>query len=337
VHASRSIDFVSVLSVLLVGTAVFSLLHGCTHLSSAPHAEAERPTPAENSPSKEGAGARELALVERMIRSGQYSQALPRLQRIISDYPGTESAAEAEYWLGVSYYALGAYRDAQKHFNEYITAAPNARNTAQAKEYLARLQEHQAGENLSAEAVKARVHELENTLEENAEDLPAALELADLYWKQGDYSRAGSLYVRLLQTWPQLENDTVIRTRVRRQTDNTFVILTPQEALRQQAETEPLVIYNTTSFRSGRFEAWNPDVKPKYYSVTGQVANRATRVLNNVRVYVTIYGFGSKVYDTQTVHIGTLRPGENRAFSVRFSNFDDIENVSRYECVGAYD
>ena len=41
-------------------------------------------------------------------------------------------------------------------------------------------------------------------------------------------------------------------------------------------------------------------------------------------------------YDTTTVSVGRLNPGEIRAFSVRFSNFDNIENINRYECVASF-
>jgi hypothetical protein len=59
-------------------------------------------------------------------------------------------------------------------------------------------------------------------------------------------------------------------------------------------------------------------------------------VLYGVQVFVTIYGFGNVVFDTSTINIGRLNPGETRAFSVRFSNFDNIENVRRHEAVGTF-
>ena len=33
----------------------------------------------------------------------------------------------------------------------------------------------------------------------------------------------------------------------------------------------------------------------------------------------------------------TLRPGQVRAFSLRFSNFDDLNRIERYDTVGSYD
>ena len=54
-----------------------------------------------------------------------------------------------------------------------------------------------------------------------------------------------------------------------------------------------------------------------------------------VQIVVTVYGFGNMVYDTNTIHIGRMNPGEIRAFSSRFSNFDNIEEVQRYECMAS--
>ncbi|MFA6241883.1 MAG: FxLYD domain-containing protein, partial [Candidatus Hydrogenedentales bacterium] len=113
-----------------------------------------------------------------------------------------------------------------------------------------------------------------------------------------------------------------------------YLILTPMEVQRREVEKQPLVIVNMSSFRSGEDLFTR---QPLYYSVTGQAVNRSDSVLYGVQVMVTLYGFGNVVYDTTTANIGRLNPGESRAFSVRFSNFDDIENIYRYEAVGSFE
>jgi hypothetical protein len=91
-----------------------------------------------------------------------------------------------------------------------------------------------------------------------------------------------------------------------------------------------------SSFRSGRYEDWNATARERYYNVAGQAVNRSGHPLEDARITVTIYGMGQMVYDTQTASLGTLQPGETRAFSVQFSKFDNIFNVTHHECVGTF-
>jgi hypothetical protein len=109
--------------------------------------------------------------------------------------------------------------------------------------------------------------------------------------------------------------------------------LSPAEVERRQIQAQPLAVTNTAAFKSGEDLFTRTAL---FYSVTGQVVNRSDSVLYGVQVIITIYGFGNVVNDTTTVSIGRLNPGEIRAFSVRFSNFENIENINRYECVATF-
>jgi hypothetical protein len=112
------------------------------------------------------------------------------------------------------------------------------------------------------------------------------------------------------------------------------MIVTPSEIERRSIENRPLLITNTNYFRSGEDLITR---ESRFYVVSGQAHNRSDSILYGVQVHVTIYGFGNVIYDTATVNIGRLHPGEQRAFSIRFSNFDNINNVARYECIGTFD
>jgi hypothetical protein len=59
-------------------------------------------------------------------------------------------------------------------------------------------------------------------------------------------------------------------------------------------------------------------------------------VLYGVEISITTYGFGNVVYDSQTVPVGDVRPGEIRAFSVRFANFREIESIDHYDYSVSY-
>jgi len=128
----------------------------------------------------------------------------------------------------------------------------------------------------------------------------------------------------------------IVRQRMERDASGNFTVLSPAVLEQHYREMEPLKIYNVSSFRSGRFESWPATASERYYNVTGQAVNQSGQPLSDVSIVVTIYGLGQMVYDTQTVPIGSMRPGEVRAFNAQFSRFDNIYNISRHECVGTF-
>jgi tetratricopeptide (TPR) repeat protein len=281
-----------------------------------------------------GSAAKDLAVARRMVNTGEFSLVIPRLQQIVSNYPAAQAAIEARYYLGRSYYAVGAYNDALRYLDEYIDLAPDGEHVDAGRELLARLTDRV--DTPDASELETQVARLRELIVAEPDNMAPQLELANLLWEQGHYQQSGILYGELLERWPGLESDMAIRRRVERDTAGRLIVLTPQEVERRYRESEPLVIYNVSSFRSGRFEGWPATAHERYYNVTGQAVNQSARSLQDVRVIVTIYGFGHMVYDTQTVNLGGLRPGEARAFSVQFSRFDDIHNVTRHECVGTF-
>ncbi len=279
------------------------------------------------------AASKQLAEAKRMVKGGEYSLVIPRLQQLTSQFPGDPAAIEARYYLGLSYYNIGGYGEAVQNFKEYAELAPQGENAASAKEYVQRMTESAPS---TPTEVNDKIRDALARAEAKPDDAAIKMELANLYWDAGRYAEAGKIYETLLAKWPNLMNDTVVRTRVAREKDGTLTVLSPQEAERRYREQEPLQIFNVSSFRSGRFDNWNATASEKYYNVAGQAVNRGEHPLDDVRVTVTIYGMGQMVYDTQTVSLGSLQPGETRAFSVQFSKFDNIFNVTRHECVGTF-
>ncbi len=281
---------------------------------------------------KQAAG-KEIEDARRMIESGDTSTVIPRLLNTISKYPSSKAALDARYWLAVAYYKIGGYRDAINLFNEYLELAPEGTYAAEAKQFSAQLSDEYDQKYPSPEKLASQIQAATENLQANPNDLPSKLELADLLWRRGEYDKAGALYKSIVDRNRQLANDATIKSRVEFLTNGQYVVLTPSELQRRQIEAQPLEVINTNAFRSG------PDLftqEKRFYAVTGQVVNKSDSVLYGVEVIVTIYGFGSIVYDTSTVAIPRLNPGEIRAFSVRFTNFDNIENVNRYDCVATF-
>jgi tetratricopeptide (TPR) repeat protein len=277
--------------------------------------------------------AQEVLEARKMIDAGDTSAVIPKLLTTISKYPASEAGLEARYWLGRAYYKIGGYRDAIGLFNEYLRLAPQGKYAGEANEYVSKLTTEYNQKFLSTEQLDENIRTLMQQAEQSPDNLATQLALADLLWRRGEYDKSGALYKEIVTKHPDQANDLTIRARVEFQPDGQYVILTPQVVQRRQAESQPLVIINTNGFKSGEDLFTR---QARYYSVTGQAVNQSQGPLNGVQVIVTIYGFGNVVYDTQTVNIGHMNPSEIRAFSVRFSNFDNIENVNRFECTGTF-
>jgi tetratricopeptide (TPR) repeat protein len=279
---------------------------------------------------------KELAVAKRRIHAGEYATVLPRLHEVVTRYPGTEAALNARYFLGVVYYRINNYPDALDHFQGYLAQAPAGVYAEPSRAYVDILEQEVLERYATPAELEARLDRAQERATQNPDELAYQLELADSLWRTQRYEAAGAVYERVLSDWPDLAADMTIRTRVERNADGTVNVLTPREQVRQQAAKDPLVIFNTNGFRSGRDQIYSRSLRDIYYNVSGQIVNRSEDTVHDVRVMVTIYAFTGMVFEVQTAYIGAMRPEESRAFSVRFTNFDDINNVSRYECVATY-
>jgi tetratricopeptide (TPR) repeat protein len=304
---------------------------GCTTTRSNPPATA---TPMTKNRLLDESGARkEVEEARRMIEAGDYSIVIPRLLQVIAKFPDAEASLEARYWLGVAYYRVTSYREAINLFNEYLRLAPHGKFAADSSEYVAQLTSEYEEKFWTAERLDATIKECAARLQKNPDDFDCKWELAGLLWQRGDYRDAGQIYVSIVQQKPEYRNDATVRSRIDVKPSGEVVVLTPAEMERRYIEEKPLVVINQYSFQSGK-DLYTRE--SRFYVVTGQAYNRGDSVLYGVQVIVTLYGFGNIVYDTNTVNIGRLNPGERRAFSVRFSNFENIDNINRFECTGTF-
>lgn len=277
------------------------------------------------------AASRELSAAQRMVKAGEYSSAVPRLEHIIQKYPNDIAGIEARFFLGKAYYSISAFSDALRLLNEYLALMPEGPYAEEALVLTGRLQNPQ-----DLSEVDKRISELRKISLETPEELAPKLELADLLWTSGRYEEALPIYEDLLKRWPGLKSDMIVRQRIAFDASGTILALTPDEIDRRNREEEPLKLYNISAFKSGRYEGWPATAKEKYYNVSGIAVNQSDQPLDDVYVTITIYGLGQMVYETQRVYLGTLPPGEKRPFSAQFSRFDTLENIVRYECEGTF-
>ena len=311
---------------------VMILIAGCTTPRSNPPMT-DTPV-SKNRVLDQRSSSREVEEARRMIESGDTTVVIPRLLQVIAKYPNSEGSLDARYWLGVAYTQIKSYRDAIDVFNEYLRMAPEGKYAQKSSEHVANLREEYEHTYWTAGKLDAEISRLTAELNASPDNLENQLLLADKLWMRGDYENAGKMYARIIKDHPEQVNEPKVHERIEVLPSGGYIVLTPSEVQRREAESQPLVIINTASFQSGKDLITRENL---YYVVTGQAVNRSDSVLYGVQVIVTIYGFGNMVYDTNTVNIGRLNPGEIRAFSVRLSNFQNIDDIHRYECIGSFE
>ncbi len=281
-----------------------------------------------------GTAQQELAQVQRLLDRNEHSIAIPRLLQIMTKYPDTPAALDAEYFLAHTYQSIKSYREAIDLYNEYLRRAPEGQYAQESHDALAVLVEEYERSFWTAERLNGQIASLNAQLETEPTNIAWQLDLAGLLWKRGDYQQAGQVYADVIETHPEYYEDATIRERIERTTSGDYLVITPSEVQRRAIERQPLSIINTSAFKSGEDLITRT---PLYYVVTGMAVNRSDSILYGAQVLVTIYGFGNVVYDTNTVTLGRLNPGEMRAFSVRFFNFPSIHNIHRYETVASFE
>ncbi len=283
---------------------------------------------------REGAAQRAVQQSRELVAARDYATAIPRLRQTVTAYPGTRAALEARYWLGVAYRGIHGYQEAAEVLMEYLRLAPDGSMADAVREELEGLKEEYSSKFDTAEGLERRVREVRRELRDSPDDASLRLELADLYWRQGDYANATKAYAALLKRKPEYAQNEKVRSRVERRRDGKYIPLTPAEMLSRFVKENPVAVVDDHSFKSGRDSRTNAYL---YYVVSGRVLNRSGAALRSVRVEVTIYGFGNSVYGSKVIALGRLNAGEARAFSARFGDFDNIENVLRYECAPSFD
>jgi tetratricopeptide (TPR) repeat protein len=275
----------------------------------------------------------EIRAARRLMDADEYAAAIPRLVGTISKDPAADAAIDARFFLGVCYFEINGYGKADELLRTYLAIAPQGDYAVESEAYLHRVHRAYHAQYPTEEETNARIELLRAALEKGTKEANQRIELAGLLWENGNYEEAADILVGVLTENSTFGDDDRFRRRIEVSPEGEYTLLTPEEIRRRQLENLPLAVLNESAFRAGRDRRTQ---KARSYVVTGQVLNRHDSVVRGVEVNVTLYGFGSRVYDTTTENIGDLRSGEQRAFSVSFSNFENIENIERYECIATF-
>ncbi len=276
----------------------------------------------------------EIKLAQQLIEKGQFSQALPRLLSVVES---GEKDSTAYYYLGVVYQELGSPQNALTYYLKYLRSTPQGIYAEHSRKQISEIIGSPLNQIEKVDTIENQIRLLEQKLQKEPQNIETMLQLANWYWINQNFSKAGTLYKTIISLDTNYWSHPVISSRLEKGVNSDIIVLTPEEALKREAEKNPIVFFNVTSFRSGRSLGWSSDLKHHIYNVSGQVRNRSSRTLRNVTVQLTIYGFSGMVYDTKTISLGNLSAGQIKPFSAQFVNFDNIENVDHYDYMAYYD
>jgi len=260
--------------------------------------------------------------------AGNPIASIPQLHEVIARFPESKEAIEAHYLLGRAYYSIDGYRDAILELNRYLEAAPSGKHAEESRALVEKLSAEYRERFPSSGDLDTEISALQSDLAKDVESLELRKRLADRLWLRGRYEDAGAVYIDIAAREAAYRDDPAFRQRVELHRDGSHTLLTPALIMEREIERRPITVSNLTSFRSNR------DRRTQIYRnfvVTGQVINRSDSVLSGVEIDITVYGFGAQIYDTKRFKIGEMYPAESRAFSVRFSNFRDLNSIDRYD------
>lgn len=282
----------------------------------------------------------ELEQAYRDMANGKYISAVPKYLWILQQKESTPGARqEARFRLGECYYHMRSYMESGIQFQRYLADYSDGAFASDAKQYLEKLQgiesQERQREELRRKEAEARLKHWRDMAKREPKSAEAAAQVGHALWDLGDYEDAAREYLRALQLDPGKRYDELISSRLEFHEDGSATVITPEERERLEKERNPIVIYNKHAYRAGGQDLFASE--PRYFIVTGQVVNRSSRVVQDVEVAVTIFDFAGHVLDSASYRMGTMRAGRIRSFTVRFSNFENIYNIDRYECESVYE
>jgi tetratricopeptide (TPR) repeat protein len=269
-----------------------------------------------------------VADAEQLIQNGNPAAAVGRLQEVVARYPDRPEAQEARYLLGLAYEALGGVGDAIRAYESYLAFTPKGPWADESRMARDRLRNQYEASFPSRDKLDREIESLRAVHQAQPASAERALGLADALWMRGDYEEAGAIYIDLAKHDPGFAKSDHFTTRIEPHDDGSHTVLTPSEVGRREKARNPIEVINVNSFGAVRDSFTQI---PRFFVVTGQAVNRGGSVMHGVGVTVTIYGFGNIVYDTDTTQMGDLNPGEIRAFSMRFSNFRELNSIDRVD------
>ncbi|MCH8333849.1 hypothetical protein IIC65_07945 [Candidatus Sumerlaeota bacterium] len=241
---------------------------------------------------------------------------------------------------GVAYLELKNYYDAERVLQGYILDYRGGRYEEEAALYCAAIATARAELGHAAEArLEAAIGDLNRLLElekEHPSDPEIKYQLGNIYYEVGEYEDAGKKYFEAQELEAAYRQNELVMRRLFINDQGEPEALSPGALQRIERERHPLVIFDKMTYYQRRTSS-SFSARQVYAVLTGKVRNQGSQSLRGVTIEVRFLNARNQILDVQPVQIGTLGPGEVRAFLARASNYDSLLNITRIDTIARSD
>lgn len=267
----------------------------------------------------------------------RYGVAATAIENLLDRYPpGSPERGELLYRQAKSYYNLKNFHDAENAANAYLEEFPQGTF------------KDELGQNvIEMEAARANPDPVEtDRLEKSRKDLAELLALekehptdpqikyylGNLYYELQNYPEAGKYYFEAQALEAAYKEKELIQKRLFINASGQPETLTPSAVRQIEQEKNPLIIFDKLTYYQ-RNDQDPFSAGRVYYNITGKVRNQGTQPVRGAELEVRFMDQLNQVLDVQMVRLGTLYPGDVRAFLAQASRYDNILNVANVDIV----
>ena len=270
-----------------------------------------------------------------------YALAVAAIENLIDRLPPKSAQREEIYYKqGVAYLKLKNYYDAERVLQGYILDYRGGRYEEEAALYCAAIATARAELGHAAEArLEAAIGDLNRLLElekEHPSDPEIKYQLGNIYYEVGEYEDAGKKYFEAQELEAAYRQNELVMRRLFINDQGEPEALSPGALQRIERERHPLVIFDKMTYYQRRTSS-SFSARQVYAVLTGKVRNQGSQRVRGVTIEVRFLNARNQILDVQPVQIGTLGPGEVRAFLARASNYDSLLNITRIDTIARSD
>jgi tetratricopeptide (TPR) repeat protein len=285
-----------------------------------------------------------LAAAGAAFSQRDYALAAARYESLRDGYPAVGRRQELFFQLALAYYLAGSVHDARQAFERYLAEYPDGRYADNAGQYIEKIALRQTEAPVRAEAIeRARDDErqLRALLEGHPHSADVLVALGNLLYSLGRYDEAVGYYDQALKVGAAQQEWALIEERMMLDESGRPMPVTPEQLDALERDRRPLVVFNTREYGGRNRSATGLDGTGAgdvvFQHVSGMVRNQSSRLLYNVEVEVTYLNVANQVQDVARRRLGTMGPGEVRAFRVQSTHYDSRFNIADYSVTARWD
>lgn len=276
------------------------------------------------------------AAADNAFENQQYILAAARYESLRDRYPDTVRREEMLLRQGVSLYSVSSYHSARDVFIDYIKEYPRGYYLENAKDYIKKIDvlmsnaTPAAAQKLAEAKAKSDLDALNKLLTEHPTDWRVYEAIGDAHWRLGNYDKAVDCYYKAHHIVSAYEERNLNNGKLILDDSGQPVPVNPYILKEMEIEKHPVRVYDLHAYTS-RNQRDRVGGEIQFYNLTGSLRNQGKQLLRNVEVEVRYKDIGRNTLDVEYVKIGSLGPGEVRAFLSQADNYDNLYNIVDHE------